>query len=210
MWLKRTWFLPVACLLVACASSPFETSWKAAGAAPLQIDGAKVAALAMMESESERRAAEDAIVRALDDRGAAGVAMYTIVPGAAPGSEAEVRTVLEGLGFSGAVVVRPIARKTEIVAEPVFVGPSHLVLWNGYYAFGWNEPWRVVAVDDVRTLVSVEVLVYSLRQNKLVWGGQTTTTDTGSVTRLVDTTARRVAKELERQGLLAAAQASLR
>jgi hypothetical protein len=50
--------------------------------------------------------------------------------------------------------------------------------------------------------VSIEVLVYSLRQNRLVWGGETHTTDTPNVDRLVDATAKRVVRELERQGLL--------
>jgi hypothetical protein len=52
------------------------------------------------------------------------------------------------------------------------------------------------------TVVSVETLVYSLRQNKLVWGGQSTTTNPSSVDRLVHDTATKVARELERQGLL--------
>jgi hypothetical protein len=77
-------------------------------------------------------------------------------------------------------------------------------LWGGYYSFGWRDPWPTVVVSDVRTrtVVSVEVLVYSLRQNRLVWGGQTESSGTPNVARLVDTTAKRVAKELQRQGLL--------
>lgn len=193
-----------AWFLGACASSAFDASWKAPEATPLQIGGAKVAAIAMMENEAARRAAEDALVRELNERGAEGVAMYTIMSGASPGNEAEVRAALEGTGFAGAVVMRPVDRRTEVISEPIFVGPDYLHLWNGYYGFGWNDPWRVTVVRDVRTrtLVSIEVLVYSLRQNRLVWGGQTTTADSASVERLVDTTAKRVAKELERQGLL--------
>ena len=70
---------------------------------------------------------------------------------------------------------------------------------------------ELVTLDDDATLVlrgcSIPeaawiVLVYSLRQNRLVWSGQTTTTDSSSVERLVDTTAKRVAKELQREGLL--------
>jgi hypothetical protein len=194
-----------AWLLAACASSSaFDTSWKAPEATPLKIEGAKVAAIAMMENESSRRAAEDALVRELNERGAKGVAMYTIMPGASPGNETEVRAALDGMGFAGAVVLRPVNRRTELVSEPIFVGQDYVRLWDGYYGFGWNDPWRITVVNDVQTrlLVSIEVLVYSLRQNRLVWGGQTTTTDSPSVARLVDTTAKRVAKELERQGLL--------
>jgi hypothetical protein len=190
--------------LAACASSPFDSSWKAPEATALQVEGAKVAAIAMMENEAARRAAEDALVRELNERGAQGVAMYTIMPGASPGNEAEVRAALDGMGFAGAVALRPVDRRTEVISDPIYIGPSYVRFWDGYYGFGWGEPWRTVVVSDLRTrtIVSVEVLVYSLRQNRLVWGGQTHTTDPSSVDRLVDTTAKRVVRELERQGLL--------
>jgi hypothetical protein len=191
-------------MLAACASSPFDTTWRAPDASPLQVRGAKVAAIAMMENESARRAAEDALVRELAARGAQGVAMYTVMPGASPGNENEVRAALDGQGFAGAVVLRPFDRKTELVSEPVYIGTQYGRLWDGYYGFGWREPWRNIVITDVRTrtTVSVEVLVYSLRQNRLVWGGQTTTSDAAGVERLVQTTAKRVAEELQREGLL--------
>jgi hypothetical protein len=190
--------------LAACVSSPFDSSWRAPEATPLEIEGAKVAAIAMMENEAARRAAEDALVRELNERGAQGVAMYTIMPGASPGNEAEVRAALEGMGFAGAVALRPVDKTTEVISEPIYIGTEYGRFWGGYYGFGWGDPWRSVVVADVRTrtIVSIEVLVYSLRQNRLVWGGETRTTDTPNVDRLVDTTAKRVVRELERQGLL--------
>jgi hypothetical protein len=197
--------IAVAASVSACASSSFEASWTAPEATPLQIQGSKVAAIAMMEDEASRRAAEDALVRELNERGANGVAMYTIMPGAAPGNETEVRASLDGMGFAGAVALRPVAETTEIVsAAPTFVSPNYIGLWDGYYGYGWSEPWRIALIADVRTrtVVSVEVLVYSLRQNKLVWGGQTRTTNPSNVDRLVETTAKKVARELERNGLL--------
>jgi hypothetical protein len=207
MWFRFATVVAVAAFLSACASSSFEASWTAPEATPLHVQGSKVAAIAMMEDEAARRAAEDALVRELNERGAQGVAMYTIMPGASPGNEAEVRAALDGMGFAGAVALRPVEETTELVsAAPAFVSPNYIGLWDGYYGYGWSEPWRIAVVADVRTrtVVSVEVLVYSLRQNRLVWGGQTRTTKPSSVDRLVETTAKRVAKELERNGLLPA------
>src|SRR5688572_15730809 len=163
--------------LAACASSPFDSSWKAPEATPLKIEGAKVAAIAMMENEAARRTAEDALVRELNERGAQGVAMYTLMADASPGNEAEVRAALDGMGFAGAVVLRPVDRQTEVTSEPVYIGTPYIRFWDGYYGFGWREPWRTIVVTDLhtRTVVTVEVLVYSLRQNRLVWVGQTHT-----------------------------------
>ena len=105
----------------------------------------------MMENEVERRAAEDALVRELNERGAEGVAMYSIMPNASPGNEEEVRAALDGMGFAGAVVLRPVDERTEIVAEPVYVGPQYVRLWGGHYGYGWRQPWSTVVVSDVRT-----------------------------------------------------------
>src|SRR5690349_4062091 len=99
--------LALSVLTAACASSSFDTSWRAPEAEPLQVAGAKVAAIAMMDNMTARRAAEDALVRELNARGAQGVAMYTILPDAAPGDEAAVRAALDGMGFAGAVALRP-------------------------------------------------------------------------------------------------------
>jgi hypothetical protein len=62
----------------------------------------------------------------------------------------------------------------------------------------------VTAQPDIHSdhVVTVETLVYSLRQNKLVWGGESTARNPSSVERLVQDTARKVAAELQRVGLL--------
>ena len=187
----------------ACASSAFVSSWRAPEASPLQVGGSKVAAVVMMEQVSSRRAAEDALARELTARGAEGVPMYTIFPDEGPSDEPAARAALERQGFAGVVVLRPIDTQQEVVTTPMYAGPYYSMYWGGYYRYGWGMPWGI-GVAEIRTdtIVSVETLVYSLRQNMLVWGGQSTTTNPSSVDRLVHDTARKVARELERQGLL--------
>lgn len=185
-----------------CASTPFVSSWRAPDAEPLQIEGARVAAVAMIDQVASRRAAEDAIARELAARGAIGVPMYMIYSDEAPTDEPAARAALEREGYSGLVVFRPVGTEQEIVSMPAYIGPPYSMYWGGYYGYGWGMPWY----GEIRTysVVSVETLVYSLRQNKLVWGGQSQTRDPSSVDRLVHDTAGKVAKELERQGLLSA------
>jgi hypothetical protein len=192
-----------AVMCAACASTPFVSSWRAPDAEPLQIRGAKVAAVAMIEQIASRRVAEDAIARELTARGAIGVPMYAIYTDEDPTDEPAARAALEREGYTGLVVFRPVGTEQEIVATPPYGGPAYSMYWGGYYGFGWGMPWYSAEIRTY-TVVSVETLVYSLRQNKLVWGGQSTTTNPSSVDRLVHDTASKVAKELERQGLLAA------
>ena len=193
-----------ALVCTACASTPFVSSWRAPDAEPLQIAGAKVAAVAMIDQVASRRAAEDAIARELTARGAVGIPMYSVYPNAKPSDEPEARAALEGQGFTGLVVFRPVSREREIVSTPMYWGPGYSMYWGGYYGYGWGMPWYGGVQIHTNTVVSVETLVYSLRQNMLVWGGQSTTTNPASVDRLVHETAQNVTKELERQGLLAA------
>jgi hypothetical protein len=195
-------------VLSACASSGFVSSWQAPDATPLQVAGSKVAAVVMMKDVASRRAAEDALAHELAKRGATGVALYTILPDASPDNEAAVRAALERAGVAGAVVMRPVDTKQEVVSTPaIYAGPSYGRFWGGYYGYGWGSPWSVGVVSggEVRTntIVSVETLVYSLKQNKLVWGGQSETTNPSSVDRLVKDTAAKAAKELQRRGLIA-------
>lgn len=205
MILRNVATLGAALALSACASSAFVASWRAPDAEPLQVQGSKVAAVAMMEQEAARRDAEDTLARELTARGAVGVPMYQIFPDEDPTDEAAARAALEREGFAGLVVLRPIDTTQEIVSTPMYAGPYYSMYWGGYYGYGWGMPWGMgFAVGDVhtQTIVSVETLVYSLRQNKLVWGGQSETTNPASVSRLVTDTAKKVARELERQGLI--------
>lgn len=193
--------------LAGCASSGFVSSWQAPDAEPLQVQGSKVAAIVMMSSEPARRAAEDSLAREITARGAVGVPLYSVLPGSRPDDEAAVRAAMEEAGVAGAVVMRPIGSRTQVSARPVaFADPLYTRFWGGYYGFGWGSPWRGVGVSvaDVRTdtIVSVETLVYSLRQNKLVWGGQSSSTNPSNVDRLIEQTAARTAKELARRGLI--------
>ncbi len=203
----KTWSVRGAVLaaatLLGCAPTSFVSSWKAPDATPLRLRGAKVVAVVMDVSEASRRVAEDRLAQELSERGAIGIPMYKILPDTSPESEAEARDALEGMDIAGVVVLRPMGSEQEVVATPSYAGPRYGAYWGGYYGFGWMTPWRGDLVD-IRTnrVVWVETLIYSLRQNKLVWAGQSRTTNPDDVDELVAELSDQVAEELEKQGLL--------
>jgi hypothetical protein len=191
-------------MLSACATTSFVSTWKAPDAKALQLSGAKVAAVVMIQNEAARRAAEDALAREITAHGAQGVAMYTIQPEARPNNEQAVRAAVEGAGVAGAVVMRPVGKEKEVVATPVaYGGPMYGGYWGGYYGYGWGSPYAYGGTEiRTDTIVSIETLVYSLRQNKLVWAGQSKTTNPTGVDQLVKETSTAVALELQKQGLI--------
>jgi hypothetical protein len=202
----RTSLLSVGVLVLAACTQPFVSTWKAPDAQPLQLRGSKVAAVVMMHNEASRRSAEEALANEISARGAQGVPMYQILPAGSPQTEAAARAALEKAGFAGAIVIRPVSVDKEIVSTPVtYSGPMYGGYWGGYYGYGWGSPY-MVSGGEIRTntIVSIETLIYSLRQNKLVWGGQSRTTNPRDVDKVVKKLAADVAKVLQEQGLIAA------
>jgi hypothetical protein len=196
--------------ILGCTSTSFVSSWRAPDATPLQVKGAKVVAVAMIESEASRRVAEDRMAKELTARGAVGMPMYKILPDATPESEAQARDLLEGEDIAGLVVLRPIATDEEIVVSPdLYRGPRYDGYWGGYYGYGWSAPWAwgadvAAGAPEIRTntIVWIETLIYSLRQNKLVWAGQSRTTNPDSVDELVAEVSGKAAEQMEQMGLI--------
>jgi hypothetical protein len=208
--LKRCLVLAAIAALAGCASNPFVSSWKAPDAQPLQMQGAKVAAVVMMQNEASRRAAEDALAREITARGAVGVPMYTIYPDTKTTNEPAAKAALEAAGVKGIVVMRPVSVSKEVESTPVmYSGPMYGGYWGGYYGAGWGAPYGMGTVSggDIRTntIVQVETLVYSLAQNKLVWGGQSKMTNPTNVDKVIKQLAEATTKELQKQGLIPAA-----
>ncbi len=204
-WLKTLVAAASGIIVSACASSAFETSWQAPDATPVVVSGSKVAAIVMMENQVSRRAAEEALARELTARGAVGVPLYTIYADATPNNEAAVKAALERAGVDGAVVMRPVDKRQEVESTPVmYTGPAYSGFYGGYYGYGWGAPYGVSGGEiRTNTIITVETLVYSLKQNKLIWGGQSSETNPSSVDRLVQETAEKAGKELQRRGLIA-------
>jgi hypothetical protein len=205
--LIRLMVLCSALVLSACAST-FVSTWKAPDAQPLELKGAKVAAVVMMEGRASRRLAEDTLAREITARGAQGIAMYSIVADETPSNEPATRAALEKAGIKGVVVMRPISVNKDITATPImtYADPHYGGYWGGYYGYGWTSPYAgtITSGGDIRvdTVVTVETLVYSLKQNKLVWSAQSKTTNPPEVEDFVRDLAAATADALKNAGLL--------
>jgi hypothetical protein len=204
-WARGLAAAALGAALSACSSTSFVATWKAPGQAPIDPNGSRVAAVVMVKNESARRAAEDRLAAEISSHGAQGVPMYRMMPEAlGTGDEAKAREVLERENIKGVVVLRPINIQKEWVVTPSTYGdPYYSGYWGGYYGYGWDHPWGGGADVRVDEVVSVETLLYSLPQNKLLWGGQSKTTNPQDVDELVSEVATAAAKELQYDGVIA-------
>ena len=79
--------------------------------------------------------------------------------------------------------------------------PNYATFWGGgYYGWGWGAVYSPGYVQT-DTIVTVEILIYSLEQNKLVWAAQSQTTNPSKVGPFIQELTAQVAAQLKKQGL---------
>jgi hypothetical protein len=192
----------VAASLTACATTSFTSSWKAPDAQPIgSLAGQKVIAVAVTKNQAMRRSAEDTLAGVLSARGAQGVPSYSIIGDDV--DEAKAKAAIEKSGAAAVVVMRPVAKEKELSAtSTMYMGPSYGGYWGGYYGYGWGGAWGGGVDIRTDTIVVVETLVYSLKQNKLIWAGQSKTTNPSKLDAFVKEVAAGAGKEMKKAGLL--------
>ena len=193
-----------AAAAAACASTSFQSSWKNPAAQPGNFKGKKVAALVVSKEEGVRYGAEDALARELTARGAVGIAAYSLIPKELIQDKEKAKEFLEKADVAGVVAMRVVGKDKEISSSPggYWGGPAYATFWGtGYYGWGWGGVYSPSYLQT-DTIVIVETLVYSLPQNKLVWAGQSETTNPSKVGPFIQELVRKAAAEMEKQGLI--------
>jgi len=217
-------------LASACGgpSTTFISSWRSPKAEPIQFRGEPVVAVVMAKNEIRRKQAEDVLAREITHYGAKGIAMYTLMAGDPEENEAAARKVIEAAGVKGVVVMRPKGKRSKTETHESYYSPMYNSYWGGYYGYGWGQPWSYArgglpesgplppygyatgysspgystTTTTTTEVVVVEVLVFSLKQNMLVWAGESESTPPEKVDEFVIQVAAETAKELGDKGLL--------
>lgn len=190
----------------ACASTSFNSTWRNPAATPGNFQGVKVAALVMSPDQSVRFGAEDALARELTARGAVGIPAYSLIPKELTKDKEKAKEFLEKADVKGVVVMRVVGKDQQVTQTAgglYWGGPAYATFWGGgYYGYGWGAVYSpgYITTD---TIVSVETLVYSLAQDKLVWAGQSETTNPSKVGPFISELVAKVAAEMKKEGLVA-------
>jgi hypothetical protein len=188
--------------LGACADSTTYTStWKAPNTVGVTPMGKTIAAVFVTRNESQRRSAEDTMAADLTARGAHGIAAYTLLPNEQRGDAEAARVKLKEAGADGVVVMRVVGKDQQVTYTPGTQFPSYYSGFGPYWGYGWQTAYQPGYLQT-DTLISVETLVYSLTQDKLLWGGTSRTTNPNNLSTLVKEVADATAKEMTKEGLL--------
>ncbi len=187
----------------ACSSTEFVSTWRSPTAQPLRLAGTKVVAVFMSKKEGVRRHAEDAMAREITKRGAQGVPSYTVIDERLIRDEKFARSAFERLGFAGSVVMRVVGNQTQVTYTPSYwtAYPYYGHFWGGYWGWGWGSVYAPGYLETEK-VVSVETLIYSLRQDQLVWAGVSRTTDPSNLDSFIEELAGAITDQMKSDGLL--------
>jgi len=192
------WALVLVVGAAGCATTSFRSTWKDPTAQPITLHGQRVAAFVITPNESQRRAGEDILAGELSARGLQGIPGYRLT-GARPVRDSEVlRRDLDRAGVEGTVIMRVVDRRQEVNYVPG--GPYYGSMY-GYWDYGWGAT-AYPGYVSTDTIVSVETLLYSVRQDKLLWGGVSETIDPRNLDGFIRDIAKAATQEIRNSGLV--------
>jgi hypothetical protein len=209
----RICFATLALVTGACASTSFQSTWKAPDVTRFELaPGDRIVAMVISDQVSLRRSGEANLADVLDARGFTAVPAYTLIPDEEVQDEAKAKARIEASKAVAVVVFRALGAEKETTTTTTggyyggyYGAPYYGGFWGGgYYGQGWSTVYASPPVTTTRTdvHVAIETLIYDLRANKLVWAGRSKTTNPEDVEALVGELATAVAAELRREGLV--------
>jgi hypothetical protein len=191
-----------AWLLYGCtASTTFTSTWKSPDAVRVDPAGKTVVAVFVSQNEGQRRAAEDQLAADLTAKGARGLASYTLVTNDQRGDADAARYRFKSAGASGVVIMRVVGKDQQVTYTPGAPMPGYYRGFSPYWGYGWSTAYSPGYLQT-DTLISVETMIYSVQQDKLLWAGTSRTTNSNDLSTLVSDVANAVTQELTKQGLL--------
>ena len=189
--------------VTACATTSFKSTWREPTAQTLDLSGKKVLAAVISNRQAVRLAAEDALARTISERKVEALPSYQVLPGELARDTARAREVLTANGFEAIVVMRLLGREKQTTYTPgsaTYVGGYYGSTWS-YWGYGWGAVYSpgYYREDQVYT---VETTVYSVSQNKLIWAGQSETTNPSDVDSFMREIVPAIGHEMRKAGLL--------
>ena len=199
--LRGTIYAAVLCLS-ACGSTTFVSTWKAPDAQRVDPIGKSIAALVISGDKNSRRDAEVYLAHELTIRGARGVAAYTLIGLGHPNAD-YARDRFKEAGVEGVVVMRLVSHDRNVIVDPGgFSGAAYGSFGSYYSSYGVQLSYSTGSVQT-DTVVTIETLIYSLNQDKLLWAGTSRTSNPEGLQGLVTDVADAVASQVAKQGLIA-------
>jgi hypothetical protein len=189
--------------IAGCATSRIENAWVEPSATSQSFALNKILAVALVPDGAIRRSTEDALDRALSSlpRGQSGQLgvdpSYTLLDDRELVNTAATRRKVEAAGFDGVVLIRYVTTEQRVTVD----APHYYGGFWGYYGYGGGPMMYDPGSVRTDTILKLQISIYSLREDKLLWSGVSRTLNPSEIERLVGDIAKAVREDIEKRGL---------
>lgn len=188
-------------ILVGCGTTAnIENSWRDPDA---QIDMNKlnkVLVVALVKNETHRRAAETQFSSLLKGKGVASYKYFS--EDFDIKDEESIKAALKRDGFDGAVIMRLADVEKDIRYTPGTTAyPVYYNRFWPYFSNSWGY-YNQAGHFETTKKFTIETNVYSLRKDKLIWSGLTSTSDPASAEKLMKAVAKEVHTRMKKDGFI--------
>lgn len=193
--------LLIAVLLAGSSSSnKISNSWKNPEATQESAKFQTVAVFAMVKNPDMRTDVEESIASQMPNTIA--VPSYKMITNEELADINAVKKKLSERGMEGALVlsVRNVDQKTTYYCSGMY--PSAYYSFGGYYNYAWNYMYDPYGYSSTNVYVDLENLIYSLKDDKLVWYGESTSINPEGIQQTISELAVSVKNQLIEDGLL--------
>ena len=193
--------------LGGCATSSIEQAWVDPAATPQSFEVERVLAIASAPDGAIRRAAEDALVAALTSgpRGTSGKLTakpsYTLLDAGDLADVKAARPKVEAAGYDAAVLIAFVSSQEQITVTPPSYSGYHGGFW-GHYGYAYGAMGYDPGYVRQDTILRLQISIYSLRENKLLWSGVSRTLNPDRIDEMIQEIADAVADDLRKRGLI--------
>lgn len=165
----------------------------------------KILVIGLSQDDINRRFFEDEFSKELSASGIQGVPSYTMMPHPEDhADQAKIESAVKQAGIDGVLIAELKAVDKEEKYVPPRMdwvpGPAY----GGYYGYYYPTYRQVYSPGYTRqdTIARVEIRLFTVIENQMVWGARTETVNPGSVKKAVQELADIAARDLQGRGLI--------
>lgn len=193
--------ISLAILLAGCSTSnKISNSWKNPEVTQESAKFQTVAVFGMVKDQEMRKDVEEAIAGQIVN--AIAVPSYKMITSEELADLNAVKQKLNERGMEGALIlsVRKVDEKTSYYSSGMY--PSAYYSFGGYYNYAWNYIYDPYVYSTTNVYVDLEILIYSIKNDQLVWYGESTSVNPKSIQETISELAVSVKNQLVEDGLL--------
>lgn len=196
---KYLLFLVIVSTIFSCGpSTKIVNSWRDPQVTIDTADIHKFVVAALLKNETVRRSVEDQMAAMYPGKAVQSYVIFGITE--LKENEDAYAQKLKGEGYDGVVVMRLVKVDKDSRYVPGSY-PAYYGTWRGYYGYAWPNYYDPGYYTTDKTYY-VEVNVYSLKKNKLIWSGVTSTINPTSGDQLFTGVVKAVNQKMKEEGFI--------